>query len=391
MSASPRILKLKPKRERSVLNFHPWVFSGAVEAVPDYPEGAWVQVCTSQNEILGYGHFSPHSQIVCRILTWETQSEVSEWELIRTHIENAIAWRKKCFDKNTTGYRLIHAEGDFLPGLIVDQYAHVLVMQLRTAGMLRLQNQILECLVKNTGVSHVLLRGEKPEGGNDCTFLLGDTLSTVSFLENGLPFHAEVLTGQKTGFFLDQRENRKLLQHYAQGKNVLNTFAYSGAFSVYALAGKAKEVISVDLSGKAIDACIANVSNAMGKEAPHTAIVADCFDFLKDMPADLYDLIILDPPAFTKHISTVDKAARGYKEINMKAIRKIRKGGILFTFSCSQHISSDLFRKIIYGAAADVGRKVQVLHRLAQPEDHPVSIYHPEGEYLKGLVLRVGD
>jgi 23S rRNA (cytosine1962-C5)-methyltransferase len=382
-------LILRPGRERSVLNRHPWIFSGGVARLPKCEEGDWVRVISSEGKLLAHGHIAPKSQITCRIICWGDDPEVQESVVIQERLRTAIRWRESCVPNQTTGYRLIHAEGDFLPGLIVDRFESVLVLQLRTAGMMRLANLLKENLLQIPCVTSLLRRGEGEQGNPEIDWMAGDETSLIQFSEHGFQFLAEVQSGQKTGFFLDQRENRKLLQSYAQNKTVLNTFSYSGAFSVYALAGGAKRVLSVDISGKATELCNQIVGLNFPNEPRHEALTEDCFQFLKDMPEDEFDLIILDPPAFTKHISTVDKATRGYKEINLKAIRKIRPGGILFTFSCSQHISADLFRKIIYGAATDAGREVQVLHRLAQPEDHPVSIYHPEGEYLKGLVLRV--
>jgi 23S rRNA (cytosine1962-C5)-methyltransferase len=392
MSVTIPVLYLKPGRERSVSNRHPWLFSGALKHIPNLEDGTLVMVCASDGEALALGHFSTGKQIVCRMYAWGKDAEASETDIIKRNIQQAVDWRLKCIDaEQTTAYRLIHAEGDFLPGCIADRYQDTLVLQLRTAGMMRLKAFITEQLLQVPGIQHVLLRAEGDDNIKEAEVLAGDPGEEVEFTEHGFRFLAEIRQGQKTGFFLDQRENRALLRQYARQADVLNTFAYSGAFSVYALAGSAKSVTSVDISQRATDACVRNVEMNSPGDARHTALTADCFDFLKQMPQDAYDLIILDPPAFTKHISTVDKAARGYKEINLKAMRKIRKGGVLFTFSCSQHISADLFRKIIFGAAADAGRNIQVLHRLSQPEDHPVSIYHPEGEYLKGLVLRVLD
>lgn len=386
--AIPELI-LRPGRERSVFNRHPWIFSGGVAKMPACAEGDWVRVISADGQLLAHGHISPKSQIVCRILCWGDEPEVSETLLIQERLRTAVRWRESRMNDNINGYRMIHAEGDFLPGLIVDRFDSVLVLQLRTAGMMRLSKMLTDALLQISGVKSILRRGEGEQGTPETEWLAGEETSLIQFQEHGFKFLAEVQSGQKTGFFLDQRENRLLLKEYAKGRRVLNTFSYSGAFSVYALAGGASEVLSVDISGKATDLCNEIISMNFPGDKRHEAVTEDCFQFLKDMPENEFDLIILDPPAFTKHISTVDKAARGYKEINMKAIRKIQPGGIIFTFSCSQHVSADLFRKIIYGAAVDAGREVQVLHRLAQPEDHPVSIYHPEGEYLKGLVLRV--
>jgi 23S rRNA (cytosine1962-C5)-methyltransferase len=271
--------------------------------------------------------------------------------------------------------------------MIVDIYDKTAVLQMRIPGVLPLIPLWVEFLQKEVGIDQVILKKETEEGFE---WLTPKVTDRVTFVENGFNFIAEIEIGQKTGFFLDQRNSRNLVGNWAQNKTVLNAFCYSGAFSIYALKGGAKEVISLDISHKAIQTVEEVIQLNFNSPVPHRAITVDTFEYLKEMPDDYFDLIILDPPAFTKHISTVNKAARGYKEINLKAMRKIKEGGILFTFSCSQHISADLFRKIIYGAAADAGRECSVLYRLAQPEDHPVNIFHPEGEYLKGLVLRVG-
>lgn len=281
----------------------------------------------------------------------------------------------------------MHAEGDSLPGVVIDIYGDAASVQLRTVGTAHLTDAIMGFLQKELGVKHMYLRTETKEEGEGKWVLGQDEERT--FQENGLTFLVDIANGQKTGFFLDQRENRALLKSMSKGRRMLNAFSYSGAFSVYAMAGGAALVDSVDISASAAELATRNMALNFGEQPGHQAIKADAFAFLKDMPADAYDLIVLDPPAFTKHISTVQKAARGYKEINLKAMQKIAPGGLLFTYSCSQHISTDLFRKIVFGAAADAGREVRIVHQMSQAPDHPISIYHPEGEYLKGLCLHV--
>jgi len=349
-------------------------------------DGDIIAIHSFDNQLLGYGHYSNHSQIVCRIFEFvENPTEIDKNYWLNK-FQKAVEYRKQVIDyKECTGYRLINAAGDGLPGMIVDIYANVAVVQLRTAGSQRIQNELISFLKNTIGVSSIYIQEEENNKG----FWIGETKEMVEFQEYSLRFIAPLATGQKTGFFLDQRENRQLLKHYAKSRKVLNTFAYSGAFGLYAQAGNASEVVSVDSSEPALEVCRRHISMNFPNLSNHTVLKADCFDYLRDMPKNYYDLIVLDPPAFTKHISTVQKAARGYKDINLQALSKIAKGGILFTFSCSQHIDKVLFRQIIFAAAADSGRNVRVLHQLSQPADHPFSIYHPEGEYLKGLVLFV--
>jgi 23S rRNA (cytosine1962-C5)-methyltransferase len=271
--------------------------------------------------------------------------------------------------------------------VVVDIYGKAASVQLRTDGAITLLSAIENFLKSELGIESIYLRTEAKDGGKG-TWTLGEGGENI-FRENGLKFHSDIENGQKTGFFLDQRENRALLAKFSKDRKVLNAFSYSGAFSVYALHGGAKEVHSVDISGSATELAEKNVSLNFDDDSRHQAIKADCFQFLKEMETGTYDMIILDPPAFTKHISTVDKAARGYKEINMKAIQKVAENGYIFTYSCSQHISRDLFRKIVFGAAADAGREVRMVAQMSQGMDHPVDLFHPEGEYLKGLLLQV--
>lgn len=401
------VIVLKPGREKSVLNRHPWLFSGAVAKLPKATDGEVVVIVSSDNIPLALGHFSPKSQIVARLFAFgpELPQSVDEayWYV---KLSRAYAARRALLaGGRTTGYRLIHAEGDGLPGIIADVYHDVASVQLRTAGTRALEPLVTRFLQETVGIQHVFLKHvahEKEEDGPG-TWVLGGKASTT-FLENGLTFEVNVETGQKTGFFLDQRDNRERLGREVRGMRVANLFAYSGGFSVYALAGGATEVVSVDISASACAQADRNVALNFPVASPkgvplgetsataggtHTSLKADVFDYLKKLNHNDFDAIVLDPPAFTKSIATVDKAARGYKDINMRAMRALPPGGLLFTFSCSQHISRDLFQKIIFAAAKDAGREVQIIGHAAQGSDHPVSVYHPEGEYLKGLLLRV--
>jgi 23S rRNA (cytosine1962-C5)-methyltransferase len=382
-------LVLKSGRDRSVRNRHPWIFSGAVKTKPHKAgEGDIVAVVTNDGEFLGLGHYAPQATLICRMFAFGDKPVAVDAAFWQGKLLAALMYRRRILDlENTTGYRLIHAEGDGLPGVIIDIYEHTASVQLRTAGTAQLAPVIQGFLESELGIGHIHLRTESKEEGEGRWIKGGG--ESLTFRENGLSFHVDVETGQKTGFFLDQRDNKVLLRRLAGGRRVLNAFSYSGAFSVYALAGGAASVDSVDISAAAAELATRNVTLNFGDTPQHKAIKADAFKYLADMEAGTYDLIILDPPAFTKHISTVQKAARGYKEINLKAIQRIAPGGLLFTFSCSQHIPADLFRKIVFGAAADAGREVRILYQMSQAPDHPVSIFHPEGEYLKGLCLYV--
>jgi len=309
-------------------------------------------------------------------------------------LEKALALRQsQVISPETNVYRLIHAEGDFLPGLIIDVYDKVAVAQILIKGIEKRKAFLQQALyalgfqnvfVKAKSSSHVLEDIEAQSG-----WLNGEVESPVEVLENNLRFEVDFIEGQKTGFFIDQRVNRELLRTFSEGKKVLNTFSYTGGFSVYALQGGATEVHSVDISADALQICDRNVELNFPGANNHKSVVADCFNFLKDMPENEYDIIVLDPPAFAKHARAVDNASRGYKQINLQAFRRIKPGGLVFTFSCSGNISKDLFQKIVFGAAADAYRNVRIIHQLHQPADHPINIYHPEGEYLKGLVLWV--
>ena len=413
---------LKPKKEESLRRFHPWVFSGAIARVlldashkGDAPvEGELVCVRSSANEILGIGHWQVGS-IAVRILAFGVAQLPSDFwcERIRAayKVREAIGLIRP--DNNT--FRLIHGEGDFLPGLIVDVYADTAVVQAHSIGMHESRNEIANALMSEIPqVQNVYYKSDDTLPfkasieGDKTGWLITNHHSPITHsqlpvthsdefwsVENGLEFRIDWLRGQKTGFFVDQRENRALVERYASGKDVLNMFCYTGGFSLYALRGGAKTVDSVDVSQKAIDLVNINVARNFPNDPRHHAYAADAFDFLNEKITNHqssitnYDLIILDPPAFAKHRDAVKNALRGYQRINAKAIEKIRPGGILFTFSCSQAVDKEAFRLAVFSAAAQVGRKVRILHQLHQPQDHPINIYHPEGEYLKGLVLYV--
>ena len=402
---------LKPHKEESLKRFHPWVFSGAISKVvldashkaSEPQEGELVCVRSAANEVLGVGHWQIGS-IAVRILAFGLEELPADFwnERIRAayQVRNAIGLIRP--DNNT--FRLIHGEGDFLPGLIVDVYADTAVVQAHSVGMHVHRNEIAQALldevpqVKNVYYkSDDTLPFKAAIEGEKVGYLISNLQSPISnseefwSLENGLSFRIDWLRGQKTGFFVDQRENRALVERYASNKDVLNMFCYTGGFSLYALRGGAKTVDSVDVSQKAIDLVNVNVAKNFPKATNHTAVAADAFEYLSAQKnaGKTYDLIILDPPAFAKHRDAVKNALRGYQRINAKAIEMIRPGGILFTFSCSQAVDKEAFRLAVFSAAAQVGRKVRILHQLHQPQDHPINIYHPEGEYLKGLVLYV--
>ena len=386
---------LKPGKEESLKRFHPWVFSGAIARVEGEPEeGEIVDVYTSKKEFIACGHFQIGS-IVVRVLTFR-QEEISH-DFWKHRLAVALDMRRSLGlvdnPENNT-YRLVHGEGDNLPGLIIDVYGQTAVMQAHSAGMHVYRMEIAEALSEVMGdiVKNIYYKSEttlpfkadlEPENG----FIKGGSPENVA-LENGLKFHVDWLKGQKTGFFVDQRENRHLLERYSKGRNVLNMFCYTGGFSFYAMRGGANLVHSVDSSAKAIDLTNQNVELNFPGDERHQAFAEDAFKYL-DRMGDQYDLIILDPPAFAKHRDALRNALRGYSKLNAKAFEKIKPGGILFTFSCSQVVDKKDFRNAVFTAAAQSGRSVRILHQLTQPGDHPVNIYHPEGEYLKGLVLYV--
>jgi 23S rRNA (cytosine1962-C5)-methyltransferase len=383
---------LKSGRERSLVNRHPWVFSGAVKTMPKAQNGDIVKVITNHNELLGYGFFSQQSQITCRVFEF-TGEEITIDAAFWIHkIEKAYVLRKEMIDVTHTNiYRLVHAEGDFFPGVIVDVYASVAVVQILTRGTEQIKEHIFEGLRK-VGIQYIYVKTksstQRLEEVTSPAEWVGESYPMpVKAMENGIIFLVDVEKGQKTGFFIDQRENRNILGEYSKGKKVLNTFSYSGGFSLYALKAGADLVHSVDSSKDAIEMCDKNV-DANFTSANHVSFVEDVFDHLQKTEVD-YDIMVLDPPAFAKNARAVPNAARGYKNLNLIAFKKIKPGGLIFTFSCSQHIDRDLFRKIVFGAAADAKRNVRILRQLTQPEDHPINIFHPEGEYLKGLLLHV--
>ena len=388
-------LYLKPGKEESLKRFHPWVFSGAIARVEGEPEeGEIVDVYTSKKEFIACGHFQIGS-IAVRVLTFK-QEEINR-DFWKHRLEVALDLRRSLNlvdnPENNT-YRLVHGEGDNLPGLIIDVYGQTAVMQAHSAGMHVYRMEIADALGEVMGdiVKHIYYKSEttlpyKADLGPENGFIKGGSPENVA-LENGLKFHVDWLKGQKTGFFVDQRENRHLLERYSKGRNVLNMFCYTGGFSFYAMRGGANLVHSVDSSAKAIDLTNQNVELNFPGDERHQAFAEDAFKYL-DRMGDQYDLIILDPPAFAKHKDALRNALQGYRKLNAKAFEKIKPGGILFTFSCSQVVTKDNFRTAVFTAAAMSGRSVRILHQLTQPADHPVNIYHPEGEYLKGLVLYV--
>ena len=396
---------LKPHKEESLLRFHPWVFSGAIRSIEldaDYPhaqpqEGEIVKVLDCKGNTLGVGHYQIGS-IAVRILEFGVGELPTDFWKKRIAAAYGVRESLGLVTKENNTYRLIHGEGDFLPGLIVDVYADTAVIQAHSVGMHYHREEIAQAIVEVvTEVDKVYYKSDDtlPHKaniqGNRVGYLIGgDKVEDKEFWakENGLSFRIDWLRGQKTGFFIDQRDNRALLEQYAKDKDVLNMFCYTGGFSVYALRGGAKKVHSVDVSQKAVDLVRSNVAYNFGEEAPHEAFAEEAFEFMTKN-TNTYDLIILDPPAFAKHRDAVKNALRGYQRLNAKGIQSIRPGGILFTFSCSQAIDKDMFRLAVFSAAAQVGRKVRILHQLHQPADHPINIYHPEGEYLKGLVLQI--
>ena len=400
---------LKKGKEESLRRYHPWVFSGAIARMDDgLEEGDIVRVIASDGSFLGVGHVQVGS-IAVRILSfhdvaiddifWQSRLRTA-WEVRQAigvyRTEKGTMTGENFSSGINTTFRLVHGEGDNLPGLVIDCYGTTAVMQAHSVGMHVCRMDIAKALKKVMGdkLAHVYYKSEttlpyKANLGQENEFILGGPTDEDLTIENGLRFHVDWLRGQKTGFFVDQRENRALLEHYAKGRTVLNMFCYTGGFSVYALRGGAQQVHSVDSSAKAVELTNANVAlNFPADDHRHEAFCEDAFKYL-DSHDDQYDLIILDPPAFAKHRGALRNALKGYTRLNVKGFQRIRKGGILFTFSCSQVVSKELFRQAVFTAAAQAGRKVRILHQLHQPADHPINIYHPEAEYLKGLVLYV--
>lgn len=390
-------IQLKPKKDESLRRFHPWVFSGALAQGPSLPaEGDLVRVFAADGSFLGVGHYQIGS-IAVRILSFHDQPIDNEFYL--TALTSALQLRKelKLLRSDNNTYRLVHGEGDHLPGLIIDIYGDTAVIQAHSVGMHRDLELIMTALkevMEVEGLKHIYYKSEgtlpfKAELGAQDGYLWGGEQTDAIAHENGLRFQIDWLRGQKTGFFIDQRENRKLLEQHAAGRRMLNMFCYTGGFSVYGLRGGASLVDSVDSSSKAVSITDRNITLNFGDEPRHHSFSQDAFRYLKETPEGKYDLMVLDPPAFAKHRGAVNNALQGYKKLNLAAMAKIASGGILFSFSCSQAITREQFRLAIFSAAAISGRKVRILHQLSQPADHPINIYHPEGEYLKGLVLRV--
>ena len=383
---------LKRGKEESLLRFHPWIFSGAIHhADNDIADGEVVRVVNAEGKFIAVGHYQMGS-IAVRVLSFsDVDIDAAFWQ---SRLKSALQMRQAIglTDKSVNDtYRLVHGEGDHLPGLIIDVYGKTAVMQAHSVGMHLSRKAIAEQLmnVMEGLIENIYYKSEttlpfmEPENG----FLIGHSDDNIG-LENGLKFRVDWLRGQKTGFFVDQRENRALLEHYSKGKNVLNMFCYTGGFSVYAMRGGAHLVHSVDSSAKAIELTRANIALNFPDDKRHEAYCEDAFKYL-DNAGDQYNLVILDPPAFAKHRGALHNALKGYTRLNLKAFEKIQSGGILFTFSCSQVVTKDHFRNAVFTAAAMARRKVRILHQLHQPADHPINIYHPEGEYLKGLVLYV--
>ncbi len=385
---------LKSGKEQSVKRLHPWIFSGAIKKMYGEPsEGDIVRVFGNKDNFLAVGHYQPGS-IAVRILSFiDVEPDIS---FFRQAVSRAYEFRKAAGltgNSSLNVFRLIHAEGDGLPGLIADYYNGVVVMQMHSVGMYRIRRELagiireipglqVKAVYDKSGSTIPFMSGIRP----DNEFLFGDS-EPVTVTEYGFRFKIDWFGGQKTGFFIDQRDNRRLLGEYAKDRSVLNMFGYTGGFSVYAMKD-ARLVDSVDSSAQAVELADENVKLNFGDDPRHTSIKADAFEFLNDI-RDKYDLIILDPPAFAKHNNVLANALQGYKRLNMKAIEMIRPGGIIFTFSCSQVVNRENFRKSVFAAAANTGRSVRILHQMSQPPDHPVNIYHPESEYLKGLVLYV--
>ncbi|MFV0391993.1 MAG: class I SAM-dependent rRNA methyltransferase [Paludibacteraceae bacterium] len=386
---------LKPKKEESLLRFHPWVFSGAIQKITGKPEeGDLVEVISAQGDFLAVGHYQIGS-IAVRVVSFDKRTLDDDfWQ---QKINNAYQVRISLGLVNPSfnnTYRLVHGEGDGLPGLIVDVYDHTAVMQAHSVGMHRTREILAEVIVQVVpAVKNVYYKSETtlpyhaPIEKND-GYLIGKQYDEFSAIENGLRFDVDWRKGQKTGFFIDQRENRCLLEKYSKGKSVLNMFCYTGGFSVYALRGGAKQVHSVDSSAKAIEQTNKNLQLNFPVKVSHEAFVEDAFQFLSSSK-EAYDVVILDPPAFAKHRDAVRNALKGYKRLNAKALQIMPPDSVLFTFSCSQVITKEQFRLAVFSAAAEAKRDVRILHQLTQPADHPINIYHPEGEYLKGLVLYV--
>ena len=384
---------LKPDKDKPIRGFHPWIFSGAIDRLDDdYKTGDLVKVYANDESFLGVGYLNPRSQIAVRMLSF--RDEAIDLEFFTKRFEEALKLRQTFIPSQTNAYRLVHSEGDFLPGLIVDRYQDFLVTQFLTAGMESMKPTILEAIEKVFQPSGIYERDDSEsrrlEGLEQKWAVLSgqEPPEFVEIEEYGNKFIVDIKHGQKTGFFLDQRENRKKVAALAKGKRVLNCFAYSGGFSIYAAKAGASSVTSVEVQERAINNMKTNFELNQLSAGSYRFVQDDVFDFLRT-DRDTYDVIVLDPPAFCKHKRQVNEAARGYKDINLNAMKRLVSGGILFTSSCSSFIDPDLFQKIIFGAAKDASRSVQIIGKTSHAFDHPINIYHPEGEYLKGLFIRV--
>ena len=392
MSTTPKIV-LKKGKERPLLRGHPWVFSGAIERVEgDISPGAEGEVYSAEGQFLGIGHLNPHSQIILRLLT--QKKEELGYNFFKERIFRAAGLREKWLRGKTNAYRMVNGEGDFLPGLIVDRYGETLVLQCLTAGMERLKGLLIDILVDHF-LPHILyersdMATRKEEGLSEASGLLyGEEVpDLVEIEEYGAHFRVDVKRGQKTGFYLDQRENRFNLERLSQGKKILDCFCYTGAFSIHAGLGGANEIILIDSSEEALNMAEEHFRLNHLEKVQHQLIRGDVFDVMRSLEPE-FDIVILDPPPFAKKKSHLPSASRGYKDLNLWAFRLLKKDGLLFTFSCSHHMSWDLFQKIVFSAALDSGKNVQLLGRMGHPWDHPINLSHPEGEYLRGLICRV--
>lgn len=384
---------LKKGRSRSLKNRHPWVFSGGVEQIEGgFQPGDILSVYDSEKHFLGKGFINPHSQIRVRLLT--VQDEEIDSAFFRRQVEHSLRLRETFIPPQTSAYRLIHSEGDFLPGLIVDRYNDLLVTQFNTLGMFRIKEHIVailrellhpQTIIEKTEASALREEGLKPVK----EILQGEAPGIITIEENGIKFLVDIMEGQKTGFFLDQRDNHRMIGNLAAGKKVLNCFSYTGGFSIYAALNGAATT-SLDSSEPALYLAERNFALNGLETAAHQFVAGNAFEFLREKQ-EIYDIIILDPPAFVKHKKDVEKGARAYKDINRLAIKQVQNGGLVLTCSCSAFVNWDLFQKIIFSAAQEAGRSVQILARPGQPADHPINIYHPEGEYLKTFLLRAFD
>jgi 23S rRNA (cytosine1962-C5)-methyltransferase len=386
-------LLLNPKKTRSLDRFHPWVFSGAIVRIDGEPQpGDFVRVCNIGGQLLGHGFYAEGGSITVRLTHFGSEEPQPNW--LYDRLLNAYELRIAMGLANqteTTAYRLIHGEGDGLPGLIIDHYNGVFVVQAHARGIFRILDQIVESIVRIYGEQCKAIYNKSADtlpGGCEDGYLYGSAIQEHTALEYGNAFYIDFVGGQKTGFFIDQRENRKLLGTLSKGRRVLNTFSYTGGFSVFALRADAALVHSLDSSKRALDVGDRNVALNGLDDGRHASIQADAVQYMKQLETN-YDLIVLDPPAFAKHLKARHAAVQGYKRINLLAMQQIDKGGLLFTFSCSQAVDQELFTNTVIAAAIESGRKVRILHRLHQPADHPVNAFHPEGAYLKGLVLSI--